>query len=143
VADRGVHRLRVERVRDRSLRPERSERLGPLGRAGHARDLVSGGEQQRHEAPPDHACGAGEEDPHAAAGAAAERASSTVSGTAHTMPSRKPAEPMPSARLKRPRMFSNATMLVSSTIWTSSKRARNSSNSSSETETGVLLMPTA
>src|SRR6202035_5231841 len=114
-----------------------------LRRACHGRDLVFLGHQQRQQPPPDHACGAREEDPHAAAPAATPRPSSAGSGSAQTMPSLKPADPNPRARLKRPRMFSSAITLVSSTSWAALNLLRSSAKSSSGTDTGVRLIPTA
>ena len=112
----GAHRVGVERVGDRRLSAERPHRLGALVRAHHARDPMSVREQQWHQPPADRAGRAGEEYPHAAGvRLAAALGGGTESGTAHTMPSVNPAEPMPSARLKRPRMFSSAITLVSST----------------------------
>lgn len=61
----------------------------------------------------------------------------------YTMPSLKPAAPMPSARLKRPRRFSNAMWWVSSTIWPSSRCWRSRSDRSPGTSRGVRRMPTA
>ena len=67
--------------------------------------------------------------------------SARPSGRAHTMPSLKPAEPMPKAPLKRERRFSTATRLTSSTSCASSKRSRRAAISSSVTCVGVRSSP--
>jgi hypothetical protein len=64
------------------------------------------------------------------------------SGGTQTIPSLKPAEPIPNAALKRS-MFTSASRAVISTSWRSSKYDRTRVNSSSVTSTGVRITATA
>jgi len=64
------------------------------------------------------------------------------SGGTHTIPSLKPAEPIPNAALKRSR-FTSVSRAVISTSWRSSKYDRTRANSSSVTSTGVRITATA
>jgi hypothetical protein len=79
-------------------------------------------------------------DPHALTGAGTGAARS---GATHTIPSEKPAGVMSNAKLKRARMFSSATMLVSSTSWRSSKCSRSVAKSWSFTSAGVRVIAAA
>ena len=67
-------------------------------------------EQQRQQPAPDHAAGAGEEDPHAATRPAAPAGPAAARAARRPCPSLKPAEPMAKAELKRERRFSIAIM---------------------------------
>jgi hypothetical protein len=62
--DRDAQHIRVEHVADHRVGPEPPQPLRLVRRAGHPGDVVASRHQQRHQADPDHAGRAGQEDAH-------------------------------------------------------------------------------